>query len=74
MDAHCHLRRTATQSALLVSLAALAVLAGCGGGDGTDANAQSPSMTLDRPFFYAVRDDKSGALLFIGALLDPTGT
>ena len=31
------------------------------------------SMTMDRPFFYAVRDDQSGALLFIGALLDPTG-
>jgi serine protease inhibitor len=29
-------------------------------------------MTLDRPFFYAVRDDESGLLLFIGALLDPT--
>lgn len=32
------------------------------------------SMTLDRPFFYAVRDDQSRALLFIGALLVPTET
>jgi len=34
----------------------------------------SPSftMTIDYPFFYAVRDDQSGELLFVGVLEDPT--
>ena len=29
------------------------------------------AMTMDHPFFYAIRDDESGALLFVGALVDP---
>jgi serine protease inhibitor len=29
------------------------------------------TMTLDHPFIYAIRDDDSGALLFLGALMDP---
>jgi serine protease inhibitor len=29
-------------------------------------------MTLDRPFFYAIVDGKTGALLFIGTLVDPS--
>ena len=41
---------------------------------GVSAAPEVRSMTMNRPFFYAVRDDQSGALLFIGALLDPTGT
>jgi serpin B len=28
-------------------------------------------MTMDHPFFYAIRDDKTGALLFIGILMNP---
>jgi serine protease inhibitor len=30
------------------------------------------SMTMNRPFFYAIVDGKTGALLFIGTLVDPT--
>jgi serine protease inhibitor len=30
------------------------------------------TMIMDRPFFYAIRDDKTGALLFVGVLEDPT--
>jgi len=30
------------------------------------------TMTMNRPFFYAVRDDDNGALLFVGVLEDPT--
>jgi serpin B len=30
------------------------------------------SMTMDRPFFYAIRDNQTGALLFIGTLVNPT--
>jgi serpin B len=29
-------------------------------------------MTLNRPFFYAIVDQQTGALLFIGTLVDPT--
>jgi serpin B len=29
-------------------------------------------MTLDRPFFYAIRDNETGMLLFTGILIDPT--
>jgi serpin B len=29
------------------------------------------SMVVDRPFFCAIRDDRSGALLFMGAIVDP---
>jgi serpin B len=29
------------------------------------------SMVVDRPFFCAIRDDATGALLFIGAVVDP---
>jgi serine protease inhibitor len=28
-------------------------------------------VTMDHPFFYAIRDDDTGELLFIGALMDP---
>jgi serine protease inhibitor len=28
-------------------------------------------MTMNRPFFYAIVDGKTGALLFIGTLIDP---
>jgi serine protease inhibitor len=28
-------------------------------------------MIMDHPFFYAVRDDATGELLFIGILMNP---
>lgn len=30
------------------------------------------NMTMNRPFFYAIVDGKTGALLFIGTLIDPS--
>jgi serine protease inhibitor len=30
------------------------------------------SASMDRPFIYAIRDDETGALLFVGVLEDPT--
>jgi serine protease inhibitor len=30
------------------------------------------TMSMDHPFFYAIRDDQSGELLFVGTLLDPS--
>jgi serpin B len=38
----------------------------------TTVVAPSISMAMNRPFFYAIVDAKTGALLFIGALVDPT--
>jgi serine protease inhibitor len=32
------------------------------------------TMTMDHPFLYAIRDDETGALLFIGLMFDPTST
>jgi serine protease inhibitor len=29
------------------------------------------TMTMDHPFFYAIRDDQTGTLLFIGTMVDP---
>jgi len=37
----------------------------------TVVEAPQFTMTVDRPFFYAIRDDATGALLFIGTLVDP---
>jgi serine protease inhibitor len=31
------------------------------------------NLTLDHPFFYAIRDDKTGELLFIGTMMNPAG-
>jgi serpin B len=30
-------------------------------------------MTMDHPFFYAIEDSKTGELLFIGLLMNPSG-
>jgi serpin B len=32
------------------------------------------TMTMNHPFFCAIRDDKTGALLFMGTILDPTAS
>jgi serpin B len=31
-----------------------------------------PSFIVDRPFFFVIRDDRSGAVLFMGKVVDPT--
>lgn len=31
------------------------------------------TMTVDRPFVFLTRDIDTGALLFLGRVLDPTG-
>jgi serine protease inhibitor len=38
----------------------------------TSVPASTFSMTMNRPFFYAIVDGQTGALLFIGTLVDPT--
>src|SRR3984957_8159454 len=36
------------------------------------AAPQVYTMTMDHPFFYAIQDDKTGAVLFIGILMNPS--
>jgi serine protease inhibitor len=33
-----------------------------------------PTMIVDRPFLFAIRERLSGAILFIGTIGDPTAT
>jgi serine protease inhibitor len=38
------------------------------------ARPESPfQMIVDRPFFCAIEDRRSGALLFVGTIYDPAG-
>jgi serpin B len=41
----------------------------------TATSVQEPqepfNMTIDRPFFCAIRDDRTGAILFIGSIINP---
>lgn len=36
------------------------------------AAGPTATMMMNRPFFYAIRDDDNGALLFVGLLMNPT--
>jgi serine protease inhibitor len=38
----------------------------------TAVTAGQFTMTMDHPFLYAIQDDQTGELLFIGALMDPS--
>jgi serine protease inhibitor len=48
------------------------VAAAATGAGTVSAVTQRYTMTMDHPFFYAIRDDKTGELLFIGVLMNPT--
>jgi serine protease inhibitor len=41
-------------------------------GIGVDTVAQQYTMIVDHPFLYAIQDDKTGDLLFIGLLMNPS--
>ena len=47
--------------------AATAVLVGV-----TSAPSKTIELTIDRPFFFAIRDDATGVILFFGRVLDPS--
>ena len=33
-----------------------------------------PSFTANRPFFFVIRDDRSGSILFMGKMMNPLET
>jgi serine protease inhibitor len=35
-------------------------------------NGRGPTITIDRPFLYVIRDRGAGTILFIGRVADPT--
>jgi serpin B len=44
-------------------------------GVGTTSVGPTPlSFVVNRPFFFEIRDDRSGSVLFMGKILNPAGT
>ena len=39
---------------------------------GEMAASHGPTITIDRPFLYLIRDRGAGTILFVGRVLDPT--
>jgi serpin B len=40
--------------------------------EATSAPSKTIDLVIDRPFFFAIRDDATGAILFFGRVVDPS--
>jgi serpin B len=40
----------------------------------TSVRIEPPSFVVNRPFFFEIRDDRSGSILFMGKILNPAKT
>jgi serpin B len=63
-----HQARVAVDEQGTVAAAATAVVTADGG-----ATFIIPEVRVDRPFLFAIRDDATGTILFLGRVVDPTG-
>ena len=52
--------------------AATAVIGDTTGGCGPAAPLKTRTLRMDKPFMYLIRDTRTGAILFMGRVLDPT--
>ena len=52
--------------------AATAVIGDTTGGCGPAAPLETRTQRMDKPFMYLIRDVRTGAILFMGRVLDPT--
>jgi serpin B len=68
-----HLSDVLHQATIGVDEQGTAALPAASAGAGTPANGATVAVSVDRPFFFAIRDLRTGTVLFAGKVVDPAG-